>query len=313
MSDSLQPAPISAEWRRLGRCLQSSGVCHSCRDHGRNAFMFRRAAAQIGDSAAMRLMWSTYRHKLSGNVISLLLICRLAYDGQMHGVSADPNGRFARLAVQMRKPLLRWILAHTLGAQDGSEGQLPIGTVAPWSGICWARISLHYKFIFMRNPKTGGTTIEKALRGSVKHCDPALMTKPEVRSHRKSTDYMCPLQLCSQPYAARISRSKVTGQTCCCDALQLPICACHRVINMHCMVARDCRASGACGQRTPSIRQAARPSLGTRAGTRSGCSSLCSCRSGTHGTGQAVLLTTCRHTQQTGLARCACSLDASTR
>lgn len=69
-----------------------------------------------------------------------------------------------------------------LGGADGSDARPPAGEPAPHTSICYAEISLQYRFIFLRNPKTGSTSLHHALfDSSSRHCRHAAVLAPEVR------------------------------------------------------------------------------------------------------------------------------------
>jgi hypothetical protein len=58
-----------------------------------------------------------------------------------------------------RQALYDWSWNHTLGADDGSSGVLPIGVAPPKAGLCTVSFNPIYKFIFIKNTKVAGTSV----------------------------------------------------------------------------------------------------------------------------------------------------------
>jgi hypothetical protein len=105
--------------------------------------------------------------------------CRLGADLTLF----DKFRRFSLCPDTCRKRLLAWLRSQLLGASDGSTGELKPGDRPPYAGLCWPEFNVHYKFVFVRGVKTGGSSIELALKQPGAKCRPALVHKPEVCSN----------------------------------------------------------------------------------------------------------------------------------
>ena len=103
--------------------------------------------------------------------------CRLGADTSL---LRRYGNRFALCPDTCRKRLLTWLRSQLLGASDGSSGELKPGDRPPYAGLCWPEFNVHYKFVFVRGVKTGGSSIELALKDPGVQCRPALVHKPEV-------------------------------------------------------------------------------------------------------------------------------------